>query len=218
MSKTMMKQMVRTLRRDEGIAIGPILFIIAILGILASAIAAGSGSFTSSTTGEGNRAKAAALIDIGQTLKIGFDRLMGNGTAFSDIVIDPESTSNYEDLFSPIGGGVSAPSVTMAKNPGEDKWHYPLIRIPKLGTSAGSRVAVIRVDVGVCDEINKKVRSLKEGTAHNEVDDLGDFTDGEELNEAESWAPSLQGSSLGCVENNNSASEGYYFYQALSVQ
>lgn len=118
MKKSMIKQWGRHFRRDDGIAIGPILFIIAVLGILASAIAAGSGSFTSSTTGESHRAKAAALIDIGQTLKIGFDRLMGNGTAFSDVVIDPEKTSDFEDLFSPIGGGVSAPSVTMAQNPG----------------------------------------------------------------------------------------------------
>lgn len=206
------------MRRDEGIAIGPILFIIAILGILASAIAAGSGSFTSSTTGESHRAKAAALIDIGQTLKIGYDRLMGNGTSFSDVNIDPESTSNYEDLFSPIGGGVSAPSTTMAKDPPNDKWYYPLIRIPKLGTSAGSRVAMIRVELGVCDEINRKVKALKAGTAHNEVDDLGDFSDLDELNESESWAPSLQGNPIGCVENNNGATEGFFFYQVLSVQ
>src|ERR1700728_5210589 len=54
----------RRLASDAGIAIGPILFIIALLGILAAAIAAGSGSFTSSTTNESDETKAAALINI----------------------------------------------------------------------------------------------------------------------------------------------------------
>ena len=39
-------------QREVGIAIGPILFIIAILAILAAAIAAGSGSFTAPTATE----------------------------------------------------------------------------------------------------------------------------------------------------------------------
>lgn len=38
---------------------------------------------------ESNRTKAAALIEIGQNLKIGFDRIVGNGTDFADVVIDP---------------------------------------------------------------------------------------------------------------------------------
>ena len=42
----------RRLSPNAGIAIGPILFIIAILAILAAAIAAGSGSFTAGTTSE----------------------------------------------------------------------------------------------------------------------------------------------------------------------
>ena len=61
---------------DAGIAIGPILFIIAILGILAAAIAAGSGSFTSGTQNEGNSTKASALIQIGENLKVGMDRIL----------------------------------------------------------------------------------------------------------------------------------------------
>ena len=57
------QRMIETrLRGNAGIALGPILFIIAILAILAAAIAAGSGSFNTSTASEGNKAKASALI------------------------------------------------------------------------------------------------------------------------------------------------------------
>ena len=42
----------RTLNNQDGIALGPILFIIAILAIIAAAIAAGSGGFRSNTTTE----------------------------------------------------------------------------------------------------------------------------------------------------------------------
>src|ERR1700744_4721607 len=93
---------------DSGIAIGPILFIIAILGILAAAIAAGSGSFTAGTQNEGNSSKAAALISVGDTLKIGMDRiLMDNGPDFTNGVIGANNTSNTTDLFSPSGGGIA---------------------------------------------------------------------------------------------------------------
>ena len=43
-----MKQ--RTLNNQDGIALGPILFIIAILAIIAAAIAAGTGEFTANDT------------------------------------------------------------------------------------------------------------------------------------------------------------------------
>src|SRR5580658_2534770 len=79
---------------DAGIAIGPILFIIAILGILAAAIAAGSGSFTSGTTAESSKTKAAALIQIGENLKIGMDRLiMENEISVANVVIGVNNTS-----------------------------------------------------------------------------------------------------------------------------
>ena len=56
-----MKQ--RTLNNQDGIALGPILFIIAILAILAAAIAAGSGSFTANTNTESAKAMAETIIN-----------------------------------------------------------------------------------------------------------------------------------------------------------
>jgi len=211
----------QTARLDPsaGIAIGPILFIIAVLGILAAAIAAGSGSFTASTTNEGNRAKAAALIDIGQTLKLGFDHVIGNGVDFDSVVFDPDETTHEYDLFSPVGGGITAPSNTMARTL-TDVWHYLLIAIPKLGTTTGSRVAVLRVSDTVCDEINLKANGLVVGTAHTLAADIGSFAVAETvLNDGSAWPSSLQGKTIGCVENLNAApAAGSYFFQVMGVR
>ena len=73
------KQEMSRLDPNAGIAIGPILFIIAILAILAAAIAAGSGSFTAGTTTESSKTQASALIQIGENLKIGTDRIVMEG-------------------------------------------------------------------------------------------------------------------------------------------
>ena len=87
--------MIRTkFRRDAGIALGPILFIIAILAILAAAIAAGSGSFNASTAADGNKAKTSAVIQIGDNMKVGMDRLtMENGVAYNGWTASPLNTS-----------------------------------------------------------------------------------------------------------------------------
>lgn len=208
----------RRLAKDAGIAIGPILFIISVLGILAAAIAAGSGSFTIGTTNETNKARASALIDIGQNLKIGMDRIQGNGIDFSNVVIDEEETANSVDLFSPLGGGIAAPSTTMSETPGTDIWYYPLIAIPRLGTNEGSRLSVIRIAKGVCDDINAKANAVTAGTALAESADLGDFTAEDSLNGGTSWPESMRGKSTGCVYNSNSSSQGYYFFQVLAIR
>lgn len=204
---------------DAGIAIGPILFIIAVLGILAAAIAAGSGSFTTNTHGENTRTRATAMIDIGQNLKIGMDRVVGLGTDIVDVVIDPTVTSGDDAIFSPIGGGISAPSVTMAADPATDTWHYPTIAVPGIGTASGSRVAVLRVTDVVCDEINSKVNAMAAGTASGGAADIGDFT-ATAVNDGSAWPSDFDGKPVGCVYNSNSTSiaAGFYFYQVLAVE
>jgi len=205
-----------------GIAIGPILFIIAVLGILAAAIAAGSGSFTSGTAGESNRTKATALIDMGQNLKIGFERIVGNGTDFGSVIIDPTLTSLSTHLFSPTGGGITSPSRTMAATPSVDDWMYPLIAFPGVGTASGQRFAMIRVTEGVCDEVNVKTIALAAGTAHTERKDIGDLTSTGliDLTGSGAWPPSFEGKPTGCIENVNAAalSSGFFYYQVIGVQ
>src|SRR5580698_3316128 len=130
---------VERLTADAGIAIGPILFIIAILGILAAAIAAGSGSFTNGTASEGNSTKASALIQMGENLKVGMDRLlMENGVAFNNVIIGINNTANTNELFSPTGGGITIPATSMSNDPTNNIWYYPQALIPNIGSGASS--------------------------------------------------------------------------------
>jgi hypothetical protein len=207
---------------DAGIAIGPILFIIAILGILAAAIAAGSGSFTAGTQNEGNSSKASALISIGDTLKVGMDRiLMDNGTSFSNVVINVNNTSNSNELFSPTGGGISAPSPSMANDPTADIWYYPTAAIPQMGTNAEERLALLQVTQGVCDQVNSKASGVNievtnydnatfQGDPSTPTNDLGNLAANSD------WPTPLLGAMVGCVYDVTS--NKYWFFQILAIQ
>src|SRR5580698_7961016 len=170
---------VERLTADAGIAIGPILFIIAILGILAAAIAAGSGSFTNGTASEGNSTKASALIQIGENLKVGMDRLMmENGVAFNSVVIGANNTANTTDLFSPTGGGITIPATSMSNDPVNDVWWYTQAVVPNLGTGASTglpdMLAMIQVSQGVCDQINSKAIGMNTSVANYDAGAIGD--------------------------------------------
>jgi len=211
------------LNSQAGIAIGPILFIVAILAILAAAIAAGSGSFTSGTTNESNRTKAAAMIQIGENLKVGMDRItMEGGLSPTAVDINAMNTSLGNALFAPLGGGVAAPSVGMANNPQSDVWYYVTEPVNGFGTSSPEVFAVLHVASGVCAEINNRSTGLSnEPTAL----DIGNFasTSTTQTQALTNWPTATQGSALtgvttGCVNNSNAGSLGDYYYQILAIQ
>ena len=56
-----MKQ--RIIKNQDGIALGPIVFIIAILAIIAAAIAAGAGGFSANTKTESAKAMAQVIVN-----------------------------------------------------------------------------------------------------------------------------------------------------------
>jgi hypothetical protein len=201
---------------DAGIAIGPILFIIAILAILAAAIAAGSGSFTTGTSTESNRTKASALIQIGENLKVGMDRMsISNDIGWGAYTINAANTIANNDLFSPTGGGITVPSDSMSKTPGTDRWYYPTGAVPGIGTNNAEQLALLRVDAGTCNEINLKANGVN--TPANA--DLGNFSvAGSDIpiGNMNSWP--LSGKTVGCVGNSNGTTNGYYFYQILFIQ
>ncbi len=203
---------------DSGIAIGPILFIVAIIGVLAAAIAAGSGSFSGNSNAEAASTKASALVQIGQILKTGSERLVGVGADFDTINIDPTSTSNTNDLFAPAGGGVNAPSVTLAHNPASDIWHYPFAAIPELGTAGTERAALLKVALDVCNQINIRVNAVStlasDSAMTNDIGDVAAAT----LAGAANWPTPLLGRASGCLNNSNATTPGYFFYQVLGVR
>ena len=192
---------------QRGIAIGPILFVIALLAVLASAVAAGSGSFTASTSSETAKAKASALIEIGQNLKMGFDRLMASGIAYGDVVINKYHTTEEDSLFSPMGGGIALPSESMGKSGAG--WRYPYALMNSLGNYCPKRIAVIQVEnATICSQLN---------------DSLGNGTTPDAANVADPGTAcigipgSLAQKMAGCYESSTQGSSGFYFYQVLGI-
>ncbi|MBV8061934.1 MAG: hypothetical protein JO126_06800 [Alphaproteobacteria bacterium] len=214
------KQLTGRQRQDAGIALGPIIFIIAILAILAAAIAAGSGSFNASTNTEGNRTKASGLIQQGENLKIGMDRLtMENGVAWGGWNINTTGTVNTTDLFAPAGGGISAPSIALAGNAQGDVWYYPMANINGLGTTADKQLAVLNTTQGICQEINNRANGSATAPgidAGGTMKTNGDLTTKISVNMTS--ASVLYGKPVGCLQNTNAADGNYYFYQVLFIQ
>ncbi len=197
----------------SGVAIGPILFIVAILAVLATAIAAGSSTFSTNSSQETNRTNAAALIQIGQNLKMGVDRIITLGTAVENVVINSANTVNSADLFSPTGGGLIPPATTLSSD-GSQSWIYSWADITGLGTSSLERIALLRVTLGVCNQINTQAGNP--GDATNDTN--GDFGSNMEVNITANWPSNLDRKMVGCIDNINGSGNAYYFYQVLAVQ
>ncbi len=205
----------KIIQAEAGIAIGPILFIIAILAILAAAIAAGSGGFTAGTSGEKFRTQASAMIEVGQNLKVGMDRLViDNSIDIPNIVINPAMTANNNELFSPTGGGIAAPSSSLAGNPSSDTWVYLNAPFSGVGNSSNNQIiAMLNVSQGLCAEVNNKVigSTSTAQTAINAANLLG-LSAGAAL----TIPAGLQGKTVGCL--NNSVAPNNVFYQIIGVQ
>jgi hypothetical protein len=108
----------RTLNNQDGIALGPILFIIAILAVLAGAIAAGSGSFTANTSAESAKVMAGAILNYADQVQAGVDMVRSHcddtqisfqspSQVFPSQYANPNSPADGScNVFSPAGGGV----------------------------------------------------------------------------------------------------------------
>lgn len=203
----------RTLAAEAGIAIGPILFVIAILAILATAIAAGSSTFASSSSQETNRTNAASMIQIGQNLKMGVDRIVALGTGITSVDINASNTSANNALFSPLGGGLIPPSTALASTPASDAWHYVYANVATLGSSSLDRLALLKVTQGVCDQV---LTQTNLGVTAANLTNIANLhtnvaADG---NISGSWPANQGGKMVGCVTDGTN----YYFYQVLAVQ
>ena len=212
---------------SAGIAIGPILFIVAILAVLAAAIAAGSGSFTAGTATEANKTNAAAMLQIGQNLKIGMDRIMGSTTDSSltvaSVVIDTAQTSGATDLFSPTGGGIAPPSRALAAATTDD-WEYPAVAWTGLGTSSTDRVATLRISTAtttpaastLCGEINTRVGNSSAGPASADWSDPGNGTI--VIPAGANGATFVSGRQTGCFVHSGTDPDGQYFFQVIGIR
>lgn len=190
-----------------------------LVGVVAAIGAVALGLVSVPGISEDVEAKTQALLDAGQDLQEGFSRILSAGVDFDEIVVDPTQTNDMTDLFAAHGGGVNPPPVTMAATPATDVWYYPLLAIPKLGSAAGSRMAVLHVSKAVCDAVNRRVNALPNGIASAQTADLGSFA-AMELRAVPDWPEALAGRPVGCVGNktNTGVPSGFYFYQAIGVR
>lgn len=195
---------------DAGIAIGPMLFVVAIIAILATAIAAGSSTFNTQSAQEANRGTAISMIQLGQNLKMGIDRLVAAGTPIASIDISADNTTGAHALFSPAGGGMMPPSTALS-NSGSDPWLYPWAKVTSMGTDAPERLAMLKVSPGICHQVNVQAENgnLTEADLGIEIKDATTLA---------VWPTGLAGKMVGCISSTNPATAGSYFYHVLAVQ
>ncbi len=202
----------KRLNERAGIAIGPILFVVAILAILATAIAAGSSTFATNASQEANRTNAGALLQIGQTLKFAADRVVGMGVQPTSVTTTGAATS--ADIFSPSGGTLTFPSTALAEVPATDTWIYTWAPVAGIGTGAVDKVALLKVTQGVCDQINDLGAKITTNAAGFNPTGSGVST-----TTMVAWdaTADMSGKLAACIHTITTTA-GYYFYQVLIAQ
>ncbi|QQR69631.1 MAG: hypothetical protein IPI58_02925 [Alphaproteobacteria bacterium] len=156
---------------QRGIAIGPILAVVAILAVLASAIAAGSGSFNSDTSAVKAKAQATAILEQAHEVKLGVDRVIAKGCTNTEISFENPMVSGYTNsnapsdkschVFDVNGGGIvwkSSPPNIGGRYNNEGYFYTGHYNIT--GTAGGHShqdliMFLINIPADVCGEINK---------------------------------------------------------------
>ncbi len=201
---------------EAGIAVGPILFVVAILAIIATAIGASTSTFGVNASQETNRVNAMAMIHIGSTLKLGADRVIGLGAQNNQVTTTGAATQF--DIFYINGGSLTYPSVSLASNPASDTWLYTWAPVTNIGTAVVDKVAMLKINQGVCDEINKMINGPVTTTGFAPLPSNW-FTGPANMSnwDAGVGAGTLDSKRAGCFQAITN-SPGYYFYQILIPQ
>lgn len=164
----------KRLPENSGIAIGPILFIIALLGLLAAAISAGAGFFSTSTGGESNKAQASAVIEQARLLQEAVEIVKGNGCEDTQISFENGVVSGYTNpnapadhschVFDPNGGRIIFPTIseTTLDTSGRQYFIFPArYCVSGLGNCQSQTAALLALlpveSLSLCNEINNKL-------------------------------------------------------------
>ena len=151
---------------QRGIVIGPTLFIVAILAVLAAAIEAGSGAFNGDTSAISAKAYATAILEYAASVKMGVDRVLGKGYTDTQVSFEnpsglsktaggdaydytnPNCTQNDCKVFNLEGGGIVPILIPAdaAVDPSivPNHWMHPQsfavipLRVLRLGTDTGA--------------------------------------------------------------------------------
>lgn len=173
------------LASQHGIAIGPILFVIALLAILATAISAGSGTFTLNSDQEKAEKMADSILAYAEDFRAGTSRvLLGRGCTDTQISFENSVTTlSYTNsnappdkrchVFDMAGGGVTGrlPIVewldsTYSASSYYQQWHIPsnsliagvgLSTYDGLGSYIDLVLIIPYIRQDICTAINKRM-------------------------------------------------------------
>jgi hypothetical protein len=159
------------LHHQSGIALGPILFLLAIIAIIGGVIAAGAGGFTGSTTTPSASTMAAVIIQESEQVQSAVQMLMANGCsetqlnfyeAFFAGTNNPNAPSNGScNVFDPRGGAMLyVPPPISACFPGGTCKQTAADGnvIPGVGTGLPQAVWIAyNLTRAVCDQINAQL-------------------------------------------------------------
>lgn len=160
---------------SSGIALGPILFIIAILAVLAAAIAAGSGGFNADTNNESAKSLAQTIINQADQVSMAVQKVrMDNGCDDTQINFVNGIVSGYTNpnapsdgscnVFDPRGGGIIWQTPPPQINQQYDINGYNDTRAPANSPTGGAAEVNATFDIimflpfvplKVCQQLNK---------------------------------------------------------------
>lgn len=217
--------------RHAGIAIGAILFVVALLAVLMGALVAGSSGFGSNSASESHRTMGGALVQQGVSLVAGFQRLMTGGVETANIIITPQFSgpNALRALFAPNGGGLTPMQPPLDAVASGASWRFVSdANLPDFG-AAGDNDVIALVQIrndAICRAINSVV------IGHNApltitlavlpgVPVAADVTGTDGLmNGANSFDASavsaLSGIAQACVQDSN-ATAGFWYYQLIKA-
>ena len=144
---------------QRGIVIGPILFIVAILAVLAAAIAAGSGEFNSDISAVSAKAQASAILEYANEVKFAVDRVLAKGCTDTEISFENPIVSGYENpnapsdkschVFDVNGGGIALMIPPLgSQNQADHNAANPILSGPKVPTGNYGMAATCVIGVG----------------------------------------------------------------------
>lgn len=217
----------RRIPATAGIAVGAILFVVAILAILIGAISAGTGGFGSNSASESHRTMSGTIVNQSSMMVVGFQRLITGGVEPADIIVTEQySPANHlRALYAPSGGGMTPAQPPRDAIAAAATWRY-VIDANMLGFGApgdNDVVAMLQIrNDAICRAINSVVIGLNsplsitlavlpgtpttlDVTGTDGVMDSGNALD-------TSAVPSLNGIRQACVQV---AGGNFWYYQLI---
>lgn len=188
-------------RKEEGIAIGAVLVIVALIAAVSVYLASGSRSRVEDPAGASNQLRSSAVLSQASALRDGFNVMVVRGTAPAAITADATATG----LYNPTTGGASpqSPSADLFANPAApSEWAIGTATVANIGTATADRILFLE---GLNDNVCASINTQLHGSAT--IPSVTATAMGAAANFANSGNP---GRMEGCVELGTTGTNVYY--------